>query len=164
MLELVQAQWDVPYIHRTASTRDEFRRVMQEWVKWKYHHYPILYLGFHGFPGGIEIGDDAIPVEDLVEFYGKGRGRVIHFSACGTLDISAKEMRNFLKKTEFTAACGFNRDVDWLHSTALEILILDGLSKRKITSRGMHCFGEQLYKMSGSLARHLGFRIWVKGK
>ncbi len=162
MLELIRFQWGVPSIYRTASTRDEFRRVINEWVKAKYRSYPILYLGFHGFRGGIQIGTEHIPVIDLFELAGKGRGRVIHFGACETVKAPKRFFDQFLKMTGFTAVCGFRNEVDWLHSTALEILILDELSKRKVSPRSIRAFQTELQRMAGSLTRHLGFHVWTK--
>src|SRR3990172_3802855 len=91
VLQLIKSQWNVPFIYRTASTRDEFRAVIQEWLKSKYRRFPILYLGFHGLPGMLEIGDEYIPICDLAEFSGKGRDRMIHFGACETLNAPRGE-------------------------------------------------------------------------
>ncbi len=164
VLELVKSQWKIPYIHRTASTRDEFRAVVKEWLKSKYNNYPILYLGFHGKPGNLLIGGELIPITDLVEFYGKGKGRIVHIGACETLSAKPKELSVFLKKTRFAAICGFKHDVDWLHACALEIMILDGLSSHKITARSIQSFKRNLMKKTGSLARELGFNVWERGK
>ena len=160
VLDLVKSSWNVPFIYRTAGTRDEFRRVIQEWSKAKYAAYPILYLGVHGGPGYIDIGDEEIPLRDLHEFSGVGKGRIVHFGSCETLSAPRKELSAFLAKSRFTAITGFKTEVDWLHSCALEILILDLLSSRRITSRGMKAFKSHLDKMAGTLVRSLGFHIW----
>lgn len=110
------------------------------------------------------IGDDRIPICDLHELAGRGRGRIVHFGACETMRASRKLFDRFLNYTQFTAMCGFRHDVDWLHSTALEILILDELSKRKISQRSVRAFQIQLRKMTGSLVRHLGFDVLIRGR
>jgi len=164
VLQLIQSQWNIPFIHRTASTRAEFRVVIQEWLKAKYNTYPILYLGFHGHPGAIEIGQEIIPLKDLFEFGAKGRGRIIHFGACETLSAPKKELAMFLKKTQLVAMCGFKAEVDWLHSCALEILILDELSRRTITPASVLTFNKNLKRMAGSLVRELGFHLWTRSQ
>jgi hypothetical protein len=162
VLDLLKSQWKLPYIHRTASTREEFRRVISEWTKSKYQAFPILYLGVHGSPGAIDIGDEQIPLRDLYEFTGKGRGRVVHFGSCETLSASKTELDGFLKRTQLTAISGFRTEVDWLHSCALEILVLDLLSARRITPRNITAFQKQLQRMAGTLVRTLGFHVWQR--
>jgi len=164
VLELIKSQWDVPFIYRTASTRDEFRVVVTEWLKAKYNKFPILYLGFHGNPGELEIGRELVPICDLHEFADKGTGRIVHFGACETLSADRAVLNKFLKMTRFVGLCGFKEEVDWLHSCALEIMILDELSKRKISAKNMHVFRENIQKVAGSLAKELGFHIWERGK
>jgi hypothetical protein len=163
VLELIKSQWNVPFIYRTASTRDEFRVVILEWLKAKYNKYPILYLGFHGNPGELEIGKELVPICDLFEFRGKGRERVVHFGACETLSADRATLNQFLRMTRFVGVCGFTEEVDWLHSCALEIMILDELSKRKISAKNIHVFRQNINKVAGNLARELGFHVWERG-
>jgi hypothetical protein len=160
VLELLKSQWNIPYIHRTASNREEFRRVVQEWSKAKYRGYPVLYLGVHGGPGTINLGDDEIPLRDLHEFAGVGTDRIVHFGSCETLSVHRRELAHFLKLSKFAAICGYKAEIDWLHSCALEILILDLLSSRKISRKGVSGFKKALNKQAGSLTRALGFHVW----
>ncbi len=164
VLELVKSQWHVPFIHRTASTRDEFRLVVGEWLKAKYKNYPILYLGFHGLPGCLQIGADNVPITDLFEFAEKGTGRIIHFGSCETLSAHKSVLDQFLKMSRFVGICGFKHEVDWLKSCALEILVLDELSKRKISARNLHVFKKNIHSLAGPLVRNLGFQIWERGR
>ena len=164
VLELIQSQWQVPFIYRTASTRDEFRNVIQEWLKAKYRNYPILYLGFHGLPGVLQIGHENIPIVDLYEFADRGSGRLIHFGACETLSAPKRLLNRFLKMTKFVAICGLKHEVDWLHSCALEILILDELSKRAISARNVHIFRNTIKNIAGRLPSELGFEVWERGR
>ncbi len=164
VLDLLRSQWNIPYIHRTASTRDEFRRVVQEWLKSKYQGFPILYLGVHGAPGAIHIGNEKVPLRDLYEFTGKGKDRIIHFGSCETLSANKKELSEFLARTRFTAICGFKSEVDWLHSCALEIIILDLLSSRRISTKSIKTFPVHLNQMAGTLVKSLQFHVWERGK
>lgn len=164
VLDLLRSQWNIPYIHRTASTRDEFGRVIKEWVKSKYQSFPILYLGVHGAPGAIHIGNDKVPLRDLHEFTGKGRDRIIHFGSCETLQATNRELAHFLSRTQFTAICGFKNEVDWLHSCALEILILDLLSSRRITPKNIRSFKKHLDAQAKTLVRSLKFHVWERNQ
>lgn len=164
VLHLVKGQWNIPFIHRTASTRDEFRTVVKEWLKAKYNAYPILYLGFHGVPGAIQIGGEDVPICDLAEFIHKGRNRIIHFGACETLRAPQRYLNRFLKMSHFVAICGFRSEVDWLHSCALEILILDELSRRQITPHSIRVFRKNLMSQAGSLCRSLEFHVWERSR
>ncbi len=164
VLELVKHQTHMPVIHRTASTRDEFRHIVGEWLKAKYNHYPILYLGYHGVPGGLHLGKDEVALGDLHEFFGKGAGRVIHFGACHTLSAPSRVLTHFLQKTQFAAISGFREEVDWLFSCALEILILDEWTKRRITPANARVFRKNLYGLAGSLCRNLGFHLWERSQ
>jgi len=163
VLQLVKSQTNMPFIHRTASTRDEFRRVIEEWTKAKYSKYPILYLGFHGTPGALQIGKENIPICDLHEFAGKGKNRIIHFGACETLKAPRRELNQFMKSTRFTAICGFRMEVDWLHSSALEIIVLEELTRRKISIPSVTLAHKNIMRRCGPLARELGFHIWSRG-
>jgi len=162
VLQLIKSQSNIPFIHRTASTRDEFRRVIAEWAMAKYAKYPILYLGFHGAPGGLHIGRETIPICDLHEFAGKGRNRIVHFGACETLKAPRSVLNRFMELSKFTAICGFRREVDWLHSTAFEILVVEELSRRKISLPNIALFKKCLMRRAGSLARELDFHIWSR--
>jgi len=45
-------------------------------------------------------------------------------------------LRNFLGKTEALAVCGYRVDVDWLRSTAFELLLLSQMQKNEFSGRG----------------------------
>lgn len=164
VLQLLKSQWNVPFIHRTASTREEFRSAIKEWLKAKYNAYPILYLGYHGHPGSLEIGREEIPICDIAEFFGKGKGRIVHFGACETLNAPRPVLNQFLKMSQFTALCGFKSEVDWLHSCALEIIVLDELSRRRITPKNLRAFEANLKRIAGSLVRELEFKVWERNE
>lgn len=162
VLKLLRSQWDIPFIYRIVPTRDEFKRVIDKWGTSAYSKFNILYLGFHGEPGALRFGDEQVPIRDLWELHGKGQGRIVHFGSCETLNISPREIERFFKQTQFQALCGFGETVDWLHCCALEILILDQLSSRAITSHNVQVFRKRIKEIGGSLARELDFRVWTR--
>jgi len=60
LLELLkESPLEVPYIHGDVSTYDELCYYLRKWIQIKYDDYPILYLAFHGVPGGITISSES---------------------------------------------------------------------------------------------------------
>ena len=59
MLELLHNMHDrqVKYIHRNIATLQQFDYYMSKWTQQGQKNYPILYLGFHGMPNTIFVGD-----------------------------------------------------------------------------------------------------------
>src|SRR5690242_20729052 len=74
VLELLKSQCDIPFIHRNASTREEFKTVISQWSLARYKEYPILYLAFHGSPGCLHIEGEDIPISDMAEFFSNPAG------------------------------------------------------------------------------------------
>ncbi len=163
VLELLKAQWNIPFIHRTTSTRDEFSAVVKRWATAKYKEYPILYLAFLGGPGILKIGPDIVPITDLHELYNGGaHGRVIHFGACETIDTPKTQLRDFLRKGGFAGVCGYRQDIDWLEACALEVVVLNELSTHKIDSKGLSASCKFIRRKARSLAQHLEFKFYKR--
>ena len=117
----------VSYLHFDVGTREEFDFYLKKWGQAKVGDtYPILYLGFHGAPGEVTVGEGrhgSITLDDLAErLEGRCRGRVIHFGSCGTAAVHGRELTKFRARTEALAVCGYKEGVDcWspLRSNAL---------------------------------------------
>ena len=61
MLELLRDGYlSTPFVHRTAVTKDEFSFYVEEWLSLKAQEYPVLYLGYHGEGGSIDLGGKAM--------------------------------------------------------------------------------------------------------
>jgi hypothetical protein len=161
VLDLLKSQSDVPFIHRNASTRAEFTSVIRQWSLAKYRDYPILYLAFHGQAGCLQVEGVDVPMGDFHEFFKQpARGRVIHFGACQTIQTDKRALRNFLKRSHFSALSGFREDVDWLEACALELIVLSELAHRQITSQGLLAAHQAIRRKAGSLANLLQFRLF----
>ena len=76
--------------------------------------------------GEFEINQNEIyTLIDLAHvLQGKCNNRVIFFAACKTLSIPKRKIMDFLKTTKALAVCGYNDEVDWMLSTAFELLVL----------------------------------------
>jgi len=158
-LSLLKRINDVPYIHRDCATPEEFAFYIKKWVQKKYKGYPILYLAFHGVNGRICIskgGYDLDEVGDLLS--GKCKGTVIVIGACNTLNIDKRHLNRFLGKTGALAVCGYKTKVDWIPSTAFELLLLDTLQENKFDGRGIASIKSKVKNLATSF-KDLDFRL-----
>ncbi len=155
----------VPYLHHDCATREEFEFFLPKWVGGSFGKYPILYLGFHGGPGEITVGQQSVTLKDLEALLGDGTcaGRLIHFGACSTLAASEQKLNRFLSRTGALAVCGYTKTVPFLESCAFEVLLLGRLqcvSFRR--SASVRKFDDELRKRARGLYESLGFRMrWL---
>lgn len=56
---------------------------------------------------------------------------VVHFGSCETIDIEKYRISNFIAVTEVSMVVGYKRDVDWIDSAAMDLLLLDWLQEYK---------------------------------
>ena len=71
VLRLLKATERVPFLHFDVGTREELDFYLKKWggVSFKNSH-PVLYLGFHGRPGEICLGErqeNSLSLEDIAE-------------------------------------------------------------------------------------------------
>ena len=165
MLRLLEtlAGCNAPYRHYDVGTREEFDFYLKKWRGTTFNDFPILYLSFHGAPGELHVGegrDKSLSLEDLAERLDGGcRGRVVHLGSCGTVDVHGRELKKFLSRTGALAVCGFRENVNWLESTAFDMLVLgrlQGASFQRTSS--IRKFDEELKQSAPGLYRQLGFR------
>lgn len=155
----------VPYVHHDAATHEEFQHYLKKWSGRTFASHPILYLGFHGSAGGIEVGEgrsSTISLDDLAErLAGACRRRVIHFGSCGTLGVHGRELNGFLNRTGACAVLGYRSDdVDWIKSAAFELLLIGLLQEVSFTKPGMRKLGRLLKEDAPGLRKSLDFRMW----
>lgn len=157
----------VPYLHFDVGTREEFDYYLKKWRGASFRDtHPILYLGFHGDPGEIWLGEtrsNCVDLDELADLLdGRCKGRIVHFGSCSTLDVHGHKLNAFLNRTDALAVCGFKSDVDWLQATAFEMLVMGGLQEVSFTSRGMGKFERKLKEAAPGLLRKLDFRMCVR--
>ena len=165
VLDLLNGACGLPFIHRDVGTLAEFEYYLGKWAQRGMSDHPILYLGFHGDPGVIYIGDlrrreGEVTFDKLEELLAnKCRGRVIHFGSCGTLDEHGARLNRFLRTTKAVAVCGYKTAIDWVLSSAFDIIVLNELSDRALTRRGARVAEKRIRAKAGTLARKLHFRM-----
>ena len=152
------------YIRRDIGTATEFEYYLNKWTQQRYRDYPILYLGFHGDPGVLYLGDrnNYIDLDWLEErLAGKCKGRIIHFGACGTMATHGKRLARFLTKTKALAVCGYRTDVDWMLTAAFEIILMGGMQMVTFSKPGMKSLQRRVRQEAGGLVKKLEFRMVV---
>lgn len=138
LLELLRLQGAVEYIHREYATREEFEFYVQKWIQKTYEAFPILYLTSHGEKGGLQLHDDFYSLEELSALLaGKCANRIIMFSSCSTLKISRARLRELMEDTRALMVCGYRVDVDWMRSTAFELLLFSQMQDNEFSKRGV---------------------------
>lgn len=159
VLSLLKQINGIPYIHRDCATLEEFEFYVSKWVQKKYKGYPILYLAFHGENGRICISKNGYDLDDVSELLsGKCKGTIIVIGSCNTLNMDKRHWNRFLRNTGALAVCGYKTVVDWIPSTAFELLLLDTLQENKFDGRGMVSIKGKVKKLSSSF-KELDFRL-----
>lgn len=139
LLELLQLNEQVAFIHREYATREELDFYLGKWVLKRYEAYPILYLTCHGVEGALDLGGTPYPLEELAALLaGKCEHRVIMFSSCSTLGIASRDLQHMLEVTGALAVCGYKVDVDWMRSTAFELLLFAKMQDNEFSGRGVN--------------------------
>lgn len=155
------------YIHRFVITRDEFTAYLKKWTLKKYSGYSILYLACHGAEGQLYFNssrrDPGISLDELEQsLAGKCRRRIICLGSCSALDIEGRRIEQFLETTCAVAVCGYRFDVDWIKSTAFELLLLACLQVNAPNVRGMRAARKTIRQDAGTLAKSLGFHMVIR--
>ncbi len=155
----------VPFIRRDVGTFEEFQYYLGKWTQRRYAKYPILYLGFHGGPGILHVGDrrkGPVTLEWLEDrLAGACKGRLIHFGACGTLGTQGNRLQQFLRRTKALAVCGYQEDVDWMLSAAFELILLYQFQFNALTRAGMAAVKRRVNRKASDLVRDLKFRMVI---
>jgi hypothetical protein len=128
-VEIVAKKHLMDFIHLTCNTKGELEFCLRTLPNRA--GYRILYLGFHGNPGEIELGDRRrVNLEELSELMGtKFKDWVIHFGSCGTLSANKMRLQRFRDATQTSLLIGYKGDVDWVDSAAMDLIILDWLQE-----------------------------------
>lgn len=138
ILELLRLHEGVEYIHREYATREELEYYIEKWTQKRYEAFPILYLASHGMRSGLEIGSEIYTLSRLARLLAdKCEDRVLMFSACSTLGIEKRKLKNFVRKTGALGVCGYRVDVDWMKSLAFELLLFSQMQRNEFSGRGI---------------------------
>ena len=133
ILELLRVKEKIDYIYKDVATEEEFEFYLNKWKQKKYKKYPILYLATHGEENSIFLGNRKYSLDRLSEYLtGSCKNRIIVFGSCSTMKVRKHTLKKFLQKTNALAICGYKIDVDWMVSTAFELLLLNTMQDNQL--------------------------------
>lgn len=129
ILEVIANIQELKLAHLSCNTEAEFAYNLR--MLGKRRSYGILYLAFHGAPGELYLADDsALSLEALQEQMGtRFAGRILHLGACSTMRVPADRLEAFVAATGLTMLLGYTRDVDWIESSAMDLLLFQALQQ-----------------------------------
>ena len=161
VLELLQINAGVKFIYRDCSTKEEMLYLIQKWQQQAYADYKILYLAFHGRPGELVIDKHtAVSLDELGELINlRQLPRLVYFGACSVLKGDERIIKRFLKKSGTRGACGYETDVDWMKSTALDLIAINEMQRFLMTHRGLEAVEKSIRENTRALSGRLGFRM-----
>ncbi len=153
MLEIVSKLWSAKYSHLNCNTEAELEYNLKLIRR---RNYGILYLAFHGTPGSIHLHDkSAVSFSKLADLMGEQfSGWVVHFGSCSTLR-SKTQLADFAEKTSASLVTGYTKDVQWIESTAIELLLFEKFQQHqslKIAWRNMERDYSDLVERTGLYA------------
>lgn len=151
MLELLEKTETCKYIHLSCNTVAELDYNLRLVSR---RRAGVLYLAFHGSPGKLHVGKTKLPIDDLAEMMGeKFRNWIIHFGSC-SIFRSPVAVERFADSTQAALLTGYTRDVEWIESTAFELLLFQQFA----TYRSARIICRNVHKKHSEFVDQLGFR------
>ena len=149
ILELLELNSDIPFLHSDCATEEEFKFYIQKWKTPEYYRYPILYLAFHGTESGILINDKVFTLDQMSsELKGKCKNRVILLASCSSVKTDKRNLKRFLRETNALAICGYRKIVPWITSTAFELMLLSAMQDNALDGRGIEAIQRHIENIS----------------
>jgi len=161
ILELLHNNKDIEYIYHNCATVEELEYFVKKWTLKKYSKYPILYFAFHGERNKLLLGEKKkYSLDSLAELLsGKSEKSIIIFGSCSTLALRKNYLKKFLQKTGCLAICGYQMDVDWIHSTAFEMLIIAQMQTNEFSKRGITSIEKKVNSIARKFKEELKFKM-----
>ena len=161
ILELLHNNRNIDFIYHNCATAEEIEFYVCKWRQKKYNKFPILYFAFHGEKNILLLGNKkTYSLDNLAEHLaGKCSKSIIIFGSCSTLAIRKNYLKKFLDKTGALAICGYLADVDWLPSTAFEMLILSQMQENEFSKRGISAIENRVNNIARKFRSELKFRM-----
>jgi len=156
ILSMLEMNGGIPFIHQTAATKEELEFYISKWKHPTLKNYPILYLAFHGARSAILIGGKKYSLNNLaMQLEESCSESILIFASCKTLcDDGCGSLSRFFEITNALALFGYMNKVNWMHSAALELLILTELQDVTFSCRGMSALQKKI-KLLASAFPHI---------
>ena len=155
ILELVSKVNGISYTYLTCNTREELAYNLVKLGE--RHGYRMLYLSLHGKPGELILDGGRTDLESLAQMMGTRFARwAVHFGSCSTINVPTERLRRFLAATKVEVLFGYQADVNWIASAALDLLLFDWFQYY----RDMRQMWRAFRKDYGALIRSTGLRAF----
>lgn len=141
-LELLERMGVVSeFVHRHALGGTEF----ENYLSWRQsdhrvRNYGTLYFAFHGTRKGLDVGDRQLSLDALAELIGKLPNGVVHLGSCSVLRANVESAQRFLRATGARLLSGYERDVEWLDSAAVDTAWLGYVASHKRLGDALRSF------------------------
>lgn len=134
LLELASRIDDLRTSYLTCNTEEELKYNLAK-LKRK-RGYGILYLSCHGRPGELVLDQQAIEIEKLAQYMADGFASwVVHFGSCATINIPLARISRFIATTKVSMVVGYKKDVNWIDSAAIDLMLFDWLQEYRHMDR-----------------------------
>ena len=154
ILELLQRMGAIEeFVHRHVLGFTEFENYLSRRTpgRARTRTYGVLYIAFHGSRDGVLIGERCVPLEELADLIGPFPGGIVHLSSCSVLQGDKDAARRFLAKTGARMISGYESDVVWLDSAALDTAWLGYLAWYERPGDAERYFRERFASLAGYL-------------
>ena len=121
-LELLHRSQQIErFVHRHVLGDRDFENYLSWRAEPKLRTYGTIYLAFHGRPEGLCVGAaEPYSLDQLAAMVGSLPGGVVHLGSCSILQDNEEDASRFLKSTGARLISGYESDVAWLDSAALD--------------------------------------------
>lgn len=154
MLQLLKDIEKIDFFHRRVATRSDFEFYLK---KSRIRKYSTIYFAFHGSKNQIQLGDykNTLSLDDIAEIAdGCLEDKIVHFGSCKTCK-SKEELREFKYQTGAKMVSGYEKDIDWIDSTILDLAYFSNLNE--LTRKG--AIEKRISSKYSDLYDRLGFVI-----
>jgi hypothetical protein len=153
ILELVSRVNRIRYTYLTCNTREELAYNLGKLGAGR--GYRILYLSLHGKPGELILDGGRTDLESLAQMMGtRFAGWAVHFGSCSTISVPQARLRRFMAATRVDVLLGYQTDVNWIASAALDLLLFDWFQYYRDTRQMWRAFSKDY----GALIRSTGLK------
>lgn len=166
LLDLLEYHLEMPYLHRTVATKEEFEYHISRYAASELKTHPVLYLGFHGSydkksaKASLRLANEELDLGTLAHVLnGKLKGRIVHFGACSVFSVHGNTLQYFLRQTQAIAMMGYKEETDWTESAALELLLFGDLQYRAMRRNSIQALDRYLKDAAPKLCTRLGFKM-----
>jgi hypothetical protein len=160
LLKLLRLRGEIEYIHRRCGTVAEFEYYLRQ--KRFFRGCRVVYLAFHGSRGRLNLSaNEALTLARVAEAAaGAFRGRLVYFGSCRTLENVDEQLQAFLRATGAVAVAGYTTDVNWVESSAFELMFLYWAAYYKQPAAVL----KKLARSYAELSAKVGFKYFYTAK